>query len=64
MRGGLPTNYTKPIVAEFDVEPGAPFAGREVRELGLPGDVCWCAATLTGMNGFRRRTRAFMRIHI
>lgn len=35
-RGGLPTNYTKPMVAEFDVESGAPFAGREVRELGLP----------------------------
>jgi len=25
-----------PLVVEFEVEAGAPFAGREVRELGLP----------------------------
>jgi CIC family chloride channel protein len=36
LRGGLLPEHKEPIVAEFEVEPGAPFAGREVRNLGLP----------------------------
>jgi CIC family chloride channel protein len=35
-RGGLLSEPKEPIVVEFEVEPGASFAGREVRELGLP----------------------------
>jgi CIC family chloride channel protein len=35
-RGGFGDGHAKPIVAEFEVEPDAPFAGRLVRELGLP----------------------------
>jgi CIC family chloride channel protein len=37
LRGGLYHQSGKPIVVEFEVEPGSPFAGREVRELGLGG---------------------------
>jgi CIC family chloride channel protein len=36
MRGGVQTNPQTPLVVEFAIEAGAPFAGREVRELGLP----------------------------
>jgi len=36
VRGGVLTNPQAPLVVEFEVEAGAPFAGREVRELGLP----------------------------
>jgi CIC family chloride channel protein len=35
-RGGLAGPRAEPIVAEFEIEPNAPFAGRLVRELGLP----------------------------
>ena len=34
--GGLAHALHKPIVVEVEVEPGAPFAGRMVRQLGLP----------------------------
>ncbi|HZO89638.1 MAG TPA: H(+)/Cl(-) exchange transporter ClcA [Chthonomonadaceae bacterium] len=36
LRGGLLPDLKEPIVVELEVEPGAPFEGREVRELGLP----------------------------
>lgn len=35
-RGGLGSAHREPFVAEFEVEADAPFAGRLVRELGLP----------------------------
>jgi len=35
-RGGFGNGRAQPIVAEFEIEPDAPFAGRFVRELGLP----------------------------
>jgi CIC family chloride channel protein len=35
-RGGAPPDPTEPMVLELEVEPGSPFEGREVRELGLP----------------------------
>jgi chloride channel protein, CIC family len=35
-RGGFDNGRAQPIVAEFEIEPDAPFAGRLVRELGLP----------------------------
>jgi CIC family chloride channel protein len=35
-RGNLRVSQHEPIVTEFEVEPGAPFAGRQVRDLGLP----------------------------
>jgi chloride channel protein, CIC family len=35
-RGGFDNGHAQPIVAEFEIEPDAPFAGRLVRELGLP----------------------------
>jgi CIC family chloride channel protein len=34
-RGGI-TAHREPIVAELEVAPGAPFAGKRVRDLGLP----------------------------
>jgi len=39
LRGGTPLNPTEPIVLELEVEPGAPFEGCRVRELGLPPGV-------------------------
>ena len=36
LRGGSSGNQQQPFVVEFEVEPGAPFMGRQVRELGLP----------------------------
>ncbi|HVO94231.1 MAG TPA: H(+)/Cl(-) exchange transporter ClcA [Terriglobales bacterium] len=36
-RGGIGNTHAEPIVVEFEVEPRAPFAGKAVRELGLPG---------------------------
>lgn len=36
MRSGLHVPTSAPVVLDFTVEPGAPFAGREVRSLGLP----------------------------
>jgi CIC family chloride channel protein len=36
LRGGVPPDPTEPLVLEMEVEPGAPFAGKLVRELGLP----------------------------
>lgn len=35
-RRGLVHRVTEPMVLELTVEPGAPFVGRRVRELGLP----------------------------
>lgn len=36
MRGGTLPDPKEPLVLELEVEPGSPFDGREVRELGLP----------------------------
>ena len=36
MRGGALPDPKEPLVLELEVEPGSPFEGREVRELGLP----------------------------
>jgi len=36
VRGGVQSDSQAPFVVEFEVEAGASFAGREVRELGLP----------------------------
>lgn len=36
LRGGLRPTYKEPIVVEMMVEPGAPFAGKMVKELALP----------------------------
>jgi CIC family chloride channel protein len=35
-RGGVSTQAEEPSVLEFIVQPGAPFDGKRVRELGLP----------------------------
>jgi len=39
MRGGDSVNLEDPMVIELEVEPGSPFEGRKVRELGLPTGV-------------------------
>ncbi len=36
LRGGPPPDPTEPMVLDLEVEPGSPFAGKELRELGLP----------------------------
>lgn len=36
MRGGALPDPTRPLVLELEVEPGSPFEGCEVREIGLP----------------------------
>ncbi len=36
LRGGALPDPTKPLVLELEVEPGAPYEGKQVRELGLP----------------------------
>ncbi|HLJ56781.1 MAG TPA: H(+)/Cl(-) exchange transporter ClcA [Chthonomonadaceae bacterium] len=36
LRGGAPPDPKEPLVVEMEVEPGAPFDGLEVRQLGLP----------------------------
>ena len=36
LRGGLAHKLEEPIIVEFEVEAGSPFAGRQVRDLGLP----------------------------
>lgn len=35
-RSGITTHVEQPLVVEVEVEPGSPFAGKTVRELGLP----------------------------
>lgn len=35
-RGGIAPTDREPIVVDLEVEPGAPFAGRLIREIGLP----------------------------
>jgi len=35
-RQGVAFEYNEPIIVELEVEPGAPFVGREIKELGLP----------------------------
>jgi CIC family chloride channel protein len=47
-RGGLGSSRTEPIVAEFEVEPDAPFARRLVRELGLPAGCVLIRSTVDG----------------
>ena len=51
LRGGSSANEQVPFVVEFEVEPGAPFMGREVRELGLPSGCVSSAVTPTDGNG-------------
>ena len=36
LRGGPLPDPKEPVILEIEVEPGAPFAGKSVRELGLP----------------------------
>lgn len=36
MRSGSPISLKEPVVMDFEIESGAPFAGRELRSLGLP----------------------------
>ncbi len=36
LRGGMTTPHTEPLVLEIEVQPGSPFDGKQVRELGLP----------------------------
>jgi chloride channel protein, CIC family len=36
VRGGITATHEQPFVVDFDVEEGAPFCGKQVRELGLP----------------------------
>ena len=36
LRGGALPDPREPMVLELEVEPGSPFDGRELRELGLP----------------------------
>lgn len=50
-RGGLANAYDEPIVAEFEVEPNAPFAGRLVRELGLPPGCVLVRSYIDGHEG-------------
>lgn len=35
-RGGVSDAVSKPIVLDLEIEPGAPFAGKLIREVGLP----------------------------
>jgi CIC family chloride channel protein len=35
-RSGIQTDVEQPMVVEVEVQPGSPFAGKTVRELGLP----------------------------
>jgi chloride channel protein, CIC family len=35
-RGGIGKIHAEPIIAEFEIAPDAPFAGKRVQELGLP----------------------------
>jgi CIC family chloride channel protein len=39
LRGGTPTSEAEPIVLELEVRPNSPYAGKEVRALGLPAGV-------------------------
>jgi CIC family chloride channel protein len=45
-RGGFGNGRAQPIVAEFEIESDAPFAGRFVRELGLPSGCILVRCTL------------------
>lgn len=58
-RGGLGSPRTAPIVAEFEVEPNAAFAGRFVRELGLPAG---CVLVRSSMDGYERVVTASTRL--
>jgi CIC family chloride channel protein len=39
LKGGITTSHDEPIVLELEIEPGAPFDGRQVRDLRLPSGV-------------------------
>jgi CIC family chloride channel protein len=39
LRGGTPVGEEEPIVLELEIQPGAPFDGKDVRVLGLPPGV-------------------------
>ena len=58
-RGGLGSPRAEPIVAEFEVEADAPFAGRLVRELGLPAG---CVLVRSNMDGYERVITAGTRL--
>jgi len=45
-RGGTLPDMNAPVVLEVEVEPGAPFEGCEVRELGLPPSRFWLPTAL------------------
>ena len=47
-RGGGGHMHAEPIVVEFEVEIDAPFAGKVVRELGLPARLCFSALLRAG----------------
>lgn len=47
-RGGFGNGRAQPIVAEFEIEPDAPFAGRLVHELGLPSGCILVRSALDG----------------
>lgn len=48
LRGGITAAHQQPFVVEFDVEEGAAFSGRQVRELGLPSG---CVLIRSEING-------------
>lgn len=58
-RGGLGSPKTESIVAEFQVEPDAAFAGRLVRELGLP---VGCILVRSSIDGDERVVTASTRL--
>jgi len=58
-RGGLGSPRSAPIVAEFEVEPNAAFAGRPVRELGLPAG---CVLVRSSLDGRERVVTASTRL--
>lgn len=39
LRGGTEVNFDEPIIIEREVEPGSPFDGLKIRDLGLPSGV-------------------------
>ena len=58
-RGGLGSPRTEPMVVEFEVEPNAAFAGRLVRELGLPAG---CMLVRSSLDGRERVVMASTRL--
>ena len=65
LRGGPLPDPTEPLVLELEVEPGAPFAGCEVRELGLPPGciLISCREGGAGVDPHRRHAPGTARPH-